>query len=309
MKESYVMHTEYIEDLPEENKAEFLLYIYNFATKGIEPELDSFAKTVWLKIKRRMEYDFEAWENTKTQRSESGKIGGLRSAEARRSKTKQNEAVLQNGEANEATLQTVKQTQANEAVSVSVSVTDTVNESVTDTDTVTNVCSDIPDSKNMGKLQQDLYSMVSEHNKTAPRPKKVPISGNFWNFTCKESRELLSNLPPNEPLDRIRSALQNFLTVAKSDTWFKSFTWRTFCKHYVDFTPDYFVLSRYLNSEPNTDDATKRPENVFFFANKDDPRFKLDVFQKHIQDWKEAGRPEGTDYYRLQSEWEVKDAV
>ena len=54
-RESFIFHAEYIEDLPEENKAEFLMYVYNYAIKGIEPELSSFAKTAWIKIKRRID--------------------------------------------------------------------------------------------------------------------------------------------------------------------------------------------------------------------------------------------------------------
>lgn len=62
VRESFIFHSEYIEDLPEENKAEFLVYIYNYAIKGIEPELSSFAKTAWIKIKRRIDMEREQYE-------------------------------------------------------------------------------------------------------------------------------------------------------------------------------------------------------------------------------------------------------
>lgn len=289
-RESFVIHSEYIEDLPEENKAEFLLYIYNFAIKGIEPELDSFAKTVWLKIKRRIEYDIEQWENTKIQRSESGKIGGLRSGEARRSKTKQNEAPLQ----------TVKQTEANEAVSVYVS--DNVN--VSDNESVHTQSVREEEPQNIGTLQQDAFSLVTEHNSTAEKSKKVPVSGNFFSFCCKEMRELIGTIGTSEPPDRIKAALINFLKVAKSDTWRKTFTWRSFCQHYQEFTPDFFDIKRYLTEWNDTGDVSKRPDNVFFFAHKDDPRFKWRVFRDHKDEWEAEGRPDGEDYYRLQAKWE-----
>ena len=61
-KDSFLIHTEYIEDLPEENKADFLLYIYDYGSKGIEPALEGFAKTIWTKIKRRMDSDEESYE-------------------------------------------------------------------------------------------------------------------------------------------------------------------------------------------------------------------------------------------------------
>lgn len=287
MRESFVIHSEYIEDLPEESKAEFLLYIYNYATKGIEPDLDSFAKTVWLKIKRRIEYDIEQWENTKTQRSESGKIGGLRSGEARRSKVKQNEATLQNA----------KQDEANEAVYVSDNVS--VNEFVTDNAHTESA----REAQGTGKLQQICFDLVSEHNKTAPEGRKIPVSKDFISFVQKEMRLLLEKTGCNEPQKQITAALENFIKVTRSDTWQNSCTWKTFCNNYVNFTPEYFTLSNYLKTY-QTDDATKRPENIFFHLHKNDPRFKWRVFRDHYEDWEKEGRPDGEDYYKLQDKWE-----
>lgn len=126
IRESFVFHAEYIEDLPEENKAQFFLYIYNYGINGVIPQLDGLTQTVWTKIQRRIDADIEAWEQTKIQRSESGRKGGIQSGITRRKKNEANEALLQNDEANEAPLQVLEVNEANEAVSVSVSVSDTV---------------------------------------------------------------------------------------------------------------------------------------------------------------------------------------
>lgn len=73
MRESFVIHSEYIEDLPDELKSTFLMYIYNYGINSIEPPLSGLEKTVWIKIKRRIDADIEAFEQTKNARSEAGK--------------------------------------------------------------------------------------------------------------------------------------------------------------------------------------------------------------------------------------------
>ena len=62
MRESFVLHAEYIEDLPEELKGTFLRYIYEYGINEIEPELSGLELTVWLKIKRRIDDDVSAYE-------------------------------------------------------------------------------------------------------------------------------------------------------------------------------------------------------------------------------------------------------
>ena len=75
-------------------------------------------------IKQQLKRDLDKWENEiKPQRSEAGRLGGLKSGEARRSKLKQNEANALN----------LKQNEANEAVNVNVSVNDNVRKDISQT--------------------------------------------------------------------------------------------------------------------------------------------------------------------------------
>ena len=62
MRESFVLHAEYIEDLPEELKGAFLRYIYEYGINETEPEFSGLELTVWLKIKRRIDDDVSAYE-------------------------------------------------------------------------------------------------------------------------------------------------------------------------------------------------------------------------------------------------------
>ena len=168
----------------------------------------------------------------------------------------------------------------------------------------------IPDPNNKldKKLRQDLFYEVTKHNGTTTKDRMVPISKTQYDFDSKEMQELLHAIGPQQEGNNVRETLQNFLKVCRSDTWMKSHTWSNFCKHYTDYTPEFFTLERYLNAEPQTDDASKKPENAFFFAHKDDPDFHVETFQAHIDDWKAEGRPDGADYLALQNKWEAENA-
>ena len=257
MRESFVIHTEYIEDLPEENKAEFLMYIYNYGAKGIEPELEGFANTVWLKIKRRIDADIEQYENTISARSAAGK------KHKGNQYTKESE---QNG-TNGTQFQSVEQNGTNGTVSVFESDNEFENDNDTDTEKAC-VPAYIQDPiiKIDKGLPGRLYAAIVNHNAKTEKERKVPVSNNVFNFSSKEMRELLSTIGREEAPKRIEAALQNFLKVCNSDTWQKSHSWTTFCKHYADYTPEYFSLERYLNTEPETDDATQKQNTSFLCA-------------------------------------------
>ena len=166
-----------------------------------------------------------------------------------------------------------------------------------------------PTQKINKDLAGTLLNMIVAHNSQTEKDRKVPVSNNIFNFCCREMRELIPALRPGSgDTVTIIASLENFLKVCKSDTWMKSHSWSNFCKHYTDYTPEFFTLERYLNAEPQTDDASKKPENAFFFAHKDDPEFHVETFQAHIDDWKSEGRPDGAAYLELQNKWEAENA-
>lgn len=165
-----------------------------------------------------------------------------------------------------------------------------------------------PNQKQDKTAAKTLFEMIQKHNSTTTKERKVPVSNDLFKFSCKEMRELISAIGPWRLSLEVQQALENFLKVCKSDTWMKSHSWSNFCKHYTDYTPEFFTLDRYLNAEPQTDDASKKPENAFFFAHKDDPEFHVETFQAHIDDWKAEGRPDGAAYLELQNKWEAENA-
>ena len=308
MSESFVMYRSFHEALKELTKEQYgnVMYAINeYALDGKTPEdLSGIEKAVFLMAKPQLDANLK--------RRENGAQGGR--------PRKETEKPMVNETENQEKPMVIE-TDENEKPNVNANENENVNENAnTHTESEEapdeNVCvpAYIPDPYNPNqKINKDLagtlLNMLQKHNATATRDRKVPVSNNVFNFCCKEMRELRDTLNRSvvEAKDIITS-LENFLKVCKSDTWMKSHTWSSFCKHYTDYTPEFFTLERYLNAEPQTDDASKKPENAFFFAHRDDPQFHVETFQNHIDDWKAEGRPDGAAYLELQNKWEAEHA-
>lgn len=147
-KGSFVVYTdikEIIDDLDDKQVADLFRAMLDYQVTGKVPKLTGSLKYIFIPIRQQMDRDREKWDKTRASRSESGRKGGLKSAESR---AKQNEANQANasfgssGEANE----------ANQAV--------TVTGTVTVTGDVTGTVSDsLPDA---GLLSFDLIQYLNE---------------------------------------------------------------------------------------------------------------------------------------------------
>ena len=147
-KGSFVVYTdikEIIDDLDDKQVADLFRAMLDYQVTGKVPKLTESLKYIFIPIRQQMDRDREKWDKTRASRSESGRKGGLKSAESR---AKQNEANQANasfgssGEANE----------ANQAVTVTGTVT--VNGDVTG-----NVSDSLPDA---GLLSYDLIQYLNE---------------------------------------------------------------------------------------------------------------------------------------------------
>ena len=147
-KGSFVVYTdikEIIDDLDDKQVADLFRAMLDYQVTGKVPKLTGSLKYIFIPIRQQMDRDREKWDKTRASRSESGRKGGLKSAESR---AKQNEANQANasfgssGEANE----------ANQAVTVTGTVT--VNGDVTG-----NVSDSLPDA---GLLSFDLIQYLNE---------------------------------------------------------------------------------------------------------------------------------------------------
>ena len=63
MRESFVLHAEYIEDLPQEYKMKFLEFIYNYGIHEIVPKLTGLELAIWKKVQRRIDVDRTAYQD------------------------------------------------------------------------------------------------------------------------------------------------------------------------------------------------------------------------------------------------------
>ena len=75
MRESFVFHSEYIADLPEEYKAVFAMYTINYALSGEIPPIEegSLEYSLWVKIARRIDQEAEKYEAIKAKRAAAGR--------------------------------------------------------------------------------------------------------------------------------------------------------------------------------------------------------------------------------------------
>lgn len=64
MRESFVFHAEYIEDLPDDYKAAFTVYTVNYGLNGEEPPLsyETLEYSLWKKIARRIDAESEKYK-------------------------------------------------------------------------------------------------------------------------------------------------------------------------------------------------------------------------------------------------------
>ncbi|MBP5792936.1 MAG: hypothetical protein J6W46_04755 [Spirochaetaceae bacterium] len=301
----YKSYFEAGEDMTDEEYGIYMRAVHNFAYNDIEPDYTKLPPLV----KAALRTVIASVRKNKEDR-EHGAKGG-RPSKVSTVMTEEKPRFLENENPGFYNSETNENENGNENEKVNVN-THTESEE----EPAENVCvpSYIPDpydpkQKINKNLAGTLLSMIQKHNSTVTKDRRVPVSNNVFNFCCKEMRELIVTLDRSaiEAKDIITS-LENFLKVCQSDTWMKSHTWSTFCKHYTDYTPEFFYLDRYLNAEPQDGDASKKPENAFFFKHKDDPEFHVETFQAHIDDWKAEGRPDGAAYLELQNKWEAENA-
>lgn len=72
MADTFIMHPEWILDLPQEYQNVFLRYIFDYGTQGIVPNLTGLENTVWIKIQRQIDDD----KARRQAQVENGKKGG-----------------------------------------------------------------------------------------------------------------------------------------------------------------------------------------------------------------------------------------
>lgn len=297
-----------IDSMPAEMKLKFYEAVTNYGMYGIEPEgLSEIEKLIWIPMQDLIDNCSGGKGGAPEGNQNAAKKAEEESAEEKTTET------TQNNQNNVDLIKTTETTLINHNHNPNLKDKGNENQNHTHNpkEPADAACVPpyIPDPNNPAqKINKDLagtlLNMIVTHNSQTTKDRKVPVSNNVFTFCCKEMRELINTIDRSAiSAAEVINSLENFLKVCESDTWMKSHTWSNFCKHYTDYTPEFFTLERYLNEVPETDDATKKPENIFRQAHKDDPHFSRHAFRDHVNEWLEAGRPDGADYYKLQDEW------
>lgn len=103
---------------------------------------------------------------------------------------------------------------------------------------------------NWGDLQQELWSLLKDHNENSCHRKIILDSKSDISFYQKECRQLIENWRAENPY-KIRMAFFNFLDVIDMDdkTWWKANTFNTFIKNYRRFDEDNFNANDFLENK------------------------------------------------------------
>lgn len=135
-KKSFVLYADLIhtvKKMPKEKAGELLLTILAYVNDENPVVEDLTVDLVFEPIKRQMKRDLEKWDNKVSRKSEAGKVGGIKSGEARRQKALEIQARRSGTLKNEAERTSALKNEANEAVTDNVTVTVNVNDIGIDT--------------------------------------------------------------------------------------------------------------------------------------------------------------------------------
>lgn len=296
MKDSFVVHADYIEDLPEENKAEFLMYIYNYGCKGIEPELKGLALTVWTKIKRRLDED-EATYNEKIKGNSAGGKKHTGNQYTRKKEMEVNGSDFQKAPSEWKSME-VNGSRGTEYVSVSDN--ESVNDYEGESEGADNPVSPAPSTLDYSKLQTEVFNKLQKHNESVPVESRIPVSNNILSFVQKEFRELLDVMRDCKP-EEITQTVDNLLKSARQHRK-KKYSWYWFLNDINDYKPGFFIDDTKPEKEVPTVDS-------FCQQMMGKPGFNLSLFLTNQSKWIAAGSPQGDAYLELQKTWGVTNAA
>lgn len=92
---AYVDWKETFDALPDEKAGQLVKHLFAYVNDENPETDDIIIKAVFANIKHQLKRDLKKWEALSAQRAEIGRLGGIKSGEARRSETKQTKQVLQ----------------------------------------------------------------------------------------------------------------------------------------------------------------------------------------------------------------------
>jgi hypothetical protein len=94
---AYVDWKETFDALPDEKAGQLVKHLFAYVNDENPESNDILIKAVFANIKQQLKRDLKKWESLSAQRAEIGRLGGIKSGEARQSKPKQTKQLLNSG--------------------------------------------------------------------------------------------------------------------------------------------------------------------------------------------------------------------
>lgn len=336
-RESFVIHSEYIDDLPDEFKAAFLVHIYNYGINGVEPEISGLERTVWLKIKRRIDSDTATYDkrvkNLRQNRpaETSDTDNSLSATENNLSDTENSSSVTDNGLSD--TDNNSSETENDLSGGVYVSVSDIVNECVSDDVNVNDnvnvnvrVCesagippgdtpASAPETQPMQEYAHKVFDVFAENSLPCCNNNRI----SFYQRDFRQGIEYLHRNIAGLHSDEVIEACANYASIAKNPALYKgysrhlSFDQLVTKKWFSRLLPANFLASEFLEysgaeSPPKEEQRTEDPEQaekLLFSQMERNSEFIPAIFRAYKKDWEEEGFPTGGKYLEFQKKKEL----
>lgn len=99
-KKSFIVYVDWKEtfdSLPDDKAGQLIKHLFAYVSDEDPKSDDILINAVFVNIKQQLKRDLKKWEGISSQRSDIGRLGGIKSGEARQSKTKQTKQLVKSG--------------------------------------------------------------------------------------------------------------------------------------------------------------------------------------------------------------------
>ena len=148
----------------------------------------------------------------------------------------------------------------------------------------------------------DCFNKINLHN--AKKKNIIPIEKDLSYFQTGKGRAFVE-LAKQYDISELKSAFENYLFVAESDTWKNSFSLNAFCKNVVEYIPSNFDMTRYIDMPKGGLNQLLNERMDSDFDNGCTYRIATLVF--HKKEWFNMGMPKGRELEALVKHWLSED--
>ncbi|MBO7733759.1 MAG: hypothetical protein J6S67_14440 [Methanobrevibacter sp.] len=148
----------------------------------------------------------------------------------------------------------------------------------------------------------DCFNKINLHN--SKKKNIIPIEKDLFYFETGKGRGFVE-LAKQYDLDELKSAFENYLFVAESDTWKNSFSLNAFYKNVVEYIPSNFDMTRYIDMPKGGLNQLIEERMNADFSNG--CTYRISTFVYHKKEWFNMGMPKGKELEALVKHWLSED--